>query len=101
MTVKRRVEASENGEIPDARALSMGNLESADEAVACAQRVIDKSLASWHRYARTAESLKLGFPCYGEVPAVVSGQGLEFDPQASVHRRIRELTDEKGWQPRT
>lgn len=93
-------EAYENGETPDPCWLPMGNFESAQAAVACALQLIDKSLASMHREGQAAESWRMGYLGYGEVPSSFNAEGLQIDPNAYVHRPIREPTGEIDWQPK-
>jgi hypothetical protein len=97
--MKYTVSAYDNWEIPDPSWIDEGSFDSADEAIRCAQAVIDRSLAALYRPGMRADSLLNGYLCGGEVPAIFNEQGLKFDPYVVVYRRIRELTSQLDWRP--
>jgi hypothetical protein len=96
-TVKYIVSAYENSEWPDPRWLDEGCFDNAAWAIGCAEGIIDRSLASLHSPGMSAENLRLGYLCYGEVPSIFNEEELHFDPYAYVRRRIREMTGEMDW----
>jgi hypothetical protein len=72
-----------------------GDFDSADEALACAQGVIDQFLKEQYRPGKSAKDLNTLFLCYGEVPCIHSNEGLAFEPYQYLARRIKELTGEE------
>jgi hypothetical protein len=99
-TFKYTVQAYDNADIPEPRWMTVGEFDSAEKAVQCAQSVIDRSLRATSTPGESARMMHLGYLCYGEVPSVFNGEGLQFDSVAYVHRRMRELTGEADWQPK-
>ena len=98
--MKYTVSAYENSEIPDPCWIDQGSFDSSDEAIRCAEAVIERSLATMYRPGMCADSLRMNYLGYGEVPAVFNEQGLKFDPYVCVYRRIRELTGQSDWRPK-
>lgn len=98
---KYTVSAYENSEIPNPFWIDEGTFDSADAAICCAHAVIDRSLAGFFEPGKSAEDLRMHYMCYGEVPSIFNEQGLRFEPYVYVHRRIRELTGESEWKPRS
>jgi hypothetical protein len=93
------VSAYENSEIPDTRWLDQGTFATAADAIACAEGIIRKSLESLHRQNKRpgAESLRLAYACYGEVPSVFNDDGdppALFDTYSRVRRQIEQITGE-------
>jgi len=99
--MKFTVSAYENSEIPDPRWIDEGSFDTADEAIYCAEAVIDRSLAELYRPGMGADDLRMSYLCYGEVPSIFNDEGLHFDAYAHVQKRIRELTGESEWRPKS
>lgn len=99
--MKFTVSAYENSEIPDPRWIDEGSFDTADEAIRCAEAVIDRSLAELIRPGMNADDLRMSYLCYGEVPSIFNDKGLEFDAYAYVRKRIRALTGESEWRLET
>ena len=93
------VSAYENSEIPEPCWIDEGGFDAADEAIRCAEAVVDRSLAGFFEPGMRAEDLRRSYLCYGEVPAIFNDEGLKFETYEYVYRCIRELTGESEWEP--
>jgi hypothetical protein len=99
--MKYVVSAYENSEMPDLFWIDEGGFDSADDAIRCAEAVVDRSLAGFFKPGMSAETLRMSYLCYGEVPTIFNDEGLNFETYMYVYRRIRELTGEIEWEPKS
>jgi hypothetical protein len=93
------VSAYENSEIPEPCWIDEGVFDSPDDAIRCAEGIIDRSLSGFFEPGMGAKDLRSSYLCYGEVPAIFNNKGLKFETYEYVYRRIRELTGESDWEP--
>jgi hypothetical protein len=93
------VSAYENSEIPEPCWIDEGVFDSPDDAIRCAEGIVDRSLSGFFEPGMSAEDLRSSYLCYGEVPAIFNDEGLKFETYEYVYRRIRELTGEGEWEP--
>jgi hypothetical protein len=97
--MKYIVSAYENSEIPDPSWIDEGGFDSPDDAIRCAEGIVDRSLSGFFEPGMGAEELRMSYLCYGEVPTIFNDEGLKFETYEYVYRRIRELTGESEWRP--
>jgi hypothetical protein len=75
--------------------MTNGEFDSADEALACAQGIIDAFLEKEYQPGISAKDLQRRFQTFGEVPCFRNEEGLAFEPYDYLARRIKELTGEE------
>ena len=92
------VSAYENSEIPEPRWLDAGTFDSAEDVVACAHRIIRKSLEALYQANRKplAAGLYRAYLCYGEVPSLFGEPHIAFDAHEAVDWHIRAITRDRG-----
>lgn len=94
MSKRYTVSAYDNWEIPEPFWIDEGEFDSAAEAIACAHRVISKSLESLYQANRKpdAERLRMAYLCFGEVPSIFGEPRVAFDTYKAVDWHIQAIT---------
>jgi len=94
--VKKRytVSAYDRWEYPDDSWDDRGEFDSAAEAIACANRVVRKSLEHLRRQKPKADAEELlnQYHHFGEVPLIRGEPKVPFDTRKAVEWHIRQMT---------
>ena len=95
-----RVETYDNFEVPDDRyCATVGNFDTLEEAIACAQGVIDKSLTHLHKPGMSPTDWHSTYASFGDGIYIVGEHPSGFNPYAYAKERIKAITGErpKNW----